>query len=255
MASPPRILRIVILLLAVAACASLIYDRRVYDIDRFNGYLSFALMGSYFFSLVCQYRLVNKYTRAFLMILLAFVWLSVNASWTYTRYIHDRDILRTDVSFSFPTSLLVVVEAILTLRYESQLKMTLQDQEFGYTALSNPPPAYRQTQEMSTVSILPLAVLSHDEQDNVEVTLSPVDTPASSLSRATGFGHGKHHIREPQHRHHQLPAHVYFPPSSSASASASSPSSSSSSSQSRLNRVQPMAEIPSPEDLPPYSHA
>ncbi|KAF8929092.1 hypothetical protein BGZ47_001280, partial [Haplosporangium gracile] len=55
----------------MAACTSLVNDRRVYDIDRFNGYLSFALMGSYFFSLVCQYRLVNKYTRASLMILLA----------------------------------------------------------------------------------------------------------------------------------------------------------------------------------------
>jgi hypothetical protein len=250
----PRILRIIILLLAAAACASLVYDRQVYDIDRFNGYLSFALMGSYFFSLVCQYRLVNMYTRAFLMILLAFVWLTVNTRWTYTRYIHDRDIFRTDVSFSFPTSLLVIFEAILTLRYQSQLTRALQDQESGYTALSNPPPTYRQTQEMSIVSVLPAAVLPLDEQDNVEITISPVDTPASTLSRATGHGEGKGHIRGAQHRHHQLPTHVYFPPSSLPSSSSPSPSSSSSSSQSRRNRVLPMAEIPSSEDLPPYSH-
>lgn len=252
MASPPRILRIIILLLALAASASLAYDRRVYDIDRFNGYLSFALMGSYFFSLVCQHRLVNKYPRAFLMILLAFVWLAVNTSWTYTRYIHDRDIFRTDVSFSFPTSLLVVIEAILTLRYESQLKRALEDQESG-NAMTSPPPSYRQTQEMSIASLLPPAALPYDKEDNLEIALSPIDTPESSLSRATGYGLMKGHIGGPQH-HHQLPARAYFPPSSLSSASVSESSSSSSSSQSTSNRVQSMAEIPNREALPPYSH-
>ncbi|KAK3823955.1 MAG: hypothetical protein JOS17DRAFT_793013 [Linnemannia elongata] len=248
----PRILRIIILLLSVAACASLVNDQRVYDIDRFNIYLSFALMGSYFFSLVCQYRLVNKYPRAFLMILLAFIWLTVNTCWIYSRYIRDRDIFRTDVSFAFPTSLLVVIEAILTPRYESQLKKTLKDQESGNT-MSNLSPSYRQTQEMMLIAnLLRPAVLPPDEQDNLEITLSPIDNLESSQSRVNGYGQDKDHTRGPQH-YHQLPARVYRPPSSLSSASASESSSSSSSSQSTRNRVQPVAAIPNPEILPPYS--
>lgn len=144
------------------------------------------------------------------MIFLAFVWLTVDSCWTYSRYIHGRDIFRTTFSFSFPTSLLVVVEAILTLRYESQLKRTLRDPESG-NAMPNPPPSYQQTQEMSRASLLSPAALPHGEQNNLEIVLSPIVTLDSPQSRVTGHRQVKDHMRGPQH-HHQLPAHVYLPP-------------------------------------------
>ncbi|KAF9919968.1 hypothetical protein FBU30_010333, partial [Linnemannia zychae] len=92
---------------------------------------------------------------------------------------------------------------------------------------------------MSFVGVLPPAILPQNRRDNVEITVSPVDTPPSILSQASTTGYRQGKTRHGTQQQQQIPAGVYFP------SSATNPSPSTT--QSRYSRNRPTSALPEPD--------
>ncbi|KAF9103053.1 hypothetical protein BGX27_010756 [Mortierella sp. AM989] len=268
--------RVVIILLTAGGCTDTFFDyESAYEIDRFNAYMSLAVLGAYAYALACKYRIVGIYVRAALLILLAFVWLSFNLTWSYTRYLQGHQFSRLDVTIAMPTSILMVIETILTLKTEARRKrreellQSCHQQETMMTAARGEHGEREGAGGFGMgATFWPIRPLPQDEQDNVEVII-PVSLQypppsrivtgpdcRSAISSATSGSGGDDTQDSDQgsvqstnkSAMYQRPAQVYFPTASGPSSSAG-PSSSSGRGQLAPTSGNNLGD----DQLPPYS--
>ncbi|KAF9199203.1 hypothetical protein BGZ49_010712 [Haplosporangium sp. Z 27] len=181
-------IRVVIIFLTVGGCSNTIlaYDSAIYEIDQFNAYISLAVLASYAFSIMAKSRLVGIYARAGLFMLLSLVWFSFNLSWICNRYLNRRQSSRLDVTVALPVSILIIIESIMTLKWEVRRKRreevirSCRDREMLV-------PAGQQQQQgrFGGASFWSSRPLPQDEEDNVEVII-PVNLQYPPPSRIVG---------------------------------------------------------------------
>ncbi|KAI8598005.1 hypothetical protein EDD21DRAFT_383852 [Dissophora ornata] len=240
--------RIVILLMTLSSCTNATFDHpATYGIERLNNYISFALLVGYTFSLVKNHRFVTPYTRAFIMILFAFIWFSSNMTWSLSRHLRGRDSRIMNVTVSLPTSILIVIESILTLKWEArkrreeELIKASQEQVMLSVALIRGTGGMAGSISNENIGLLPRAnMLPPDEQDNVEVAM-PENMSTENKTNA-----------------YQRPEQAYFPVLPGRGQSSSSSSSSSHHSHRQQLHTQMYNNNnantePDSEQLPPYS--
>ncbi|KAI8349885.1 hypothetical protein B0O80DRAFT_459567 [Mortierella sp. GBAus27b] len=220
-----RVLRILIILMILSGCTDLILDNPAsYDIDRFNGYILFVFMVGYLFSLISQYRLVSRHTRAFLMIFLAFIWFSCNMVWLSHGVLIGNPLWRMDVFVAFPTSIMVVVESVLTLKWEAKMKrqdevLKARQEQEAMVAMSRVGRDHNGSGGGPYYAdVLPSRVLPQDEEDHVEVVIPEhLATQAEAGPEVSATQESDHRMmmkRDAMER--QRPPQAYRPGSSSS---------------------------------------
>ncbi|KAG0313809.1 hypothetical protein BGZ99_008575 [Dissophora globulifera] len=289
-----RILRVLIILMTLGGFTNTDMDYpATHTIDHLNTYVSFAILAGYVYSLLSKRRLVTVGMRAFLMTLIAFIWFSSNLTWSLHRSMHGHDYWRLDGAISFPTSLLIIIEVICTLRWEAKCK---RKEEEAVKA--------RQEQEMLSVVLAGALACCHargrygesvcrcggsnggaanvtmplpnslplDEQDHAEVIIPanlqyPPPRPSLSMPFAASEAHdqAQRSSRSPsttrssmmRKSEMQRPASVYLPTSSDPSSSSSSHRNERRQIHTRMFNENSSSDTGSEprtsEDLPPYS--
>ncbi|KAF8976282.1 hypothetical protein BGZ46_008398 [Entomortierella lignicola] len=185
-------IRVVIIFLTVGGCSNTIlaYDSAIYEIDQFNAYISLAVLASYAFSIMAKSRLVGIYARAGLFMLLSLVWFSFNLSWICNRYLNRRQSSRLDVTVALPVSILIIIESIMTLKWEVRRKRreevirSCRDREMLVPA-GQQQQQQQQQGRFGGASFWPSRPLPQDEEDNIEVII-PANLQYPPPSRIVG---------------------------------------------------------------------
>ncbi|KAG0204590.1 hypothetical protein BGX28_003529 [Mortierella sp. GBA30] len=187
-----RSLRVFIILLTVAITCNNIYFPPTTPYDHINTLLAPTFTVAYSIALCAKVSFVGPYLRAALMILPALLWYSSSMS-RPDNVSDDTDLvgplIRMDTFISFPASILIVLESILTLRWEARRKRLAEAAKVvhGHAQELQPQLQPGLERELTAVSNGPLipTVLQPEEQDHVEVVIPPpnalVQTPQSNL--------------------------------------------------------------------------
>jgi len=209
--TPIRILRVSIICLLIISCMGTAIDRPDRHVETVNGYINLALIIGYTLSLFNLVKFSMPGMRAFLLIFLALISLMMATSWTWTEFC-SHCLLRVDVAMDLPTMALVVVESILTLRWERK--------EVKTHGLVGKRARSRQDDEEEMMVVIQRGVLpprghalAPDEQDNIELSLP-------HIQQAQQPPRQQHHRTNPKESAvsavcHQVPPQAYRPPSSS----------------------------------------
>ncbi|GJJ78493.1 hypothetical protein EMPS_10852 [Entomortierella parvispora] len=210
---PIRILRISIVCLLIISCMGTAMDRPERHVETINGYSNLALVIGYTLSLFNLVKLSMPGLRAFLLIGLALVSFMMATSWTWTEFCYNC-LLRVDVAMDLPTMALVVIEAILTLRWER--RETKARHRRGKRARTQ----QDDEEELMVViqrGVLPPRgkVLAPDEQDHPELSISydlpliPRQLPKQQHQPTASKE------SEVSHIYHQVPPQAHLAPTSS----------------------------------------
>ncbi|CAO3564929.1 unnamed protein product [Mortierella alpina] len=264
-----RALRVTVILLTLAISGNNVYLPPSTFSDHVNTLLAPTFAIVYAVTLCAKVRLIGPYLRAALLILPALLWYSTSMSRPDNRHSNMRErMIRMDTLLSFPTSIMIVLECILTLRWEARRKLLVE------AAKSGPPheqrqqqqhPSSRQDQELSTMividnrALIP-TILPPEEQDNVELVIPVASTPVIQNRQSSGgSGHlvGSCLVQMPE-KVQYAPTRAYFPPASSSASSSSHREQQRHQRQQRQQRLQRQSdevrlEEASDDCLPPYT--
>ncbi|KAG0259649.1 hypothetical protein BG011_002500 [Mortierella polycephala] len=267
-----RVLRSFIILLTLIGFGSNIYEFKspTHYLDHFNNILSFYFLTGYLFSLFHIYsndnvrirrgtrtfRYIGPYCRALFMILPALFWYSTNM--TRPIDMSDGDYIQWDQLLSFPIAILIVVESVLSLKWEARRK-TLIELAKAYQGQGQQIQGYRQGQRQEygngcgrgqeTMAMVVVdndgrvvipTILPPEEQDNIEIVVPPRVHDPHAVSHSVS---AKVSTVDPTFA--QLSMHE--------SSSSSSSSSSASASTSASNQSRHAQNMHTRDDLPPYS--
>ncbi|KAG0049744.1 hypothetical protein BGZ83_005427 [Gryganskiella cystojenkinii] len=203
--SPPRrlrILRLAIVCLIIVSCMGTTLDRPIQHAETVNGYINLALLIGYTLSLFSLVKFSIPSLRALLLIFLATISFLIAGTWVWR---NNKDCFeykyycpwRVDVGMDLPTMILVIVEAILTVRWEYK-ERKIQG------LVGKRVRRLLEEEAMAESGVIPVRghILAPDEQDNVEVFI-PSPPPQSQL------------LQLQQHQYTQkgpvAPAQAHFP--------------------------------------------
>lgn len=222
-----RVLRITVILLTLAISGNNVYLPPSTFSDHVNTLLAPTFAIAYTVTLCAKARLVGPYLRAALMILPALLWYSTSMSRPDNLHSSSREpLIRMDTFLSFPTSIMIVLECILTLRWEARRKQLVEaDKARPLYEQQQQQQSLQQDQELSALvlienrSLIP-TILPPEEQDNVEVVISGTNAPAIQSHQSPRHLAGPCLVQIPE-KVQQAPAPAYFPPTSDSASSSS----------------------------------
>ncbi|KAF9973741.1 hypothetical protein BGZ75_001043, partial [Mortierella antarctica] len=170
-----RALRVTIIFFTLAISGNNVYLPPSTFSDNVNTLLAPTFAIAYTVTLCSKLCLVGPYLRAALMILPALLWYSTSMSRPDTQHTNLREpTVRMDTFLSFPTSIMIVLECILALRWEARRKRVVEAAKAGTLyEEQQQQQSLRQDQELSTMvlienrALIP-TILPPEEQDNVE---------------------------------------------------------------------------------------